>query len=219
MSDATGQVVIHDLFATFDMIQLPDAVNEPTLKRLTRFVRDHLGYQNMKPTRYTVRELVSELCKFNTSGTLCWTLAESTCGGGAPDGGHSSTPPAMRGDASTDSAMSGMASTQRVFAHCAQPVVKQVESVLAKAQPTASPGAPKPSVVQKPSSSLDKELVEWLKRLRFEDFRPALVGISSLLDLHFVITEGELSAGHLEEYGLPKFTVKRFIREVQKVRF
>lgn len=116
--------------------------------------------------------------------------------------------------------MSEMAPAERVFA---QPVMKQVKSV-AEADPHTSPGprkppvAPKPSGVPQISSSLDEELTAWLNRLRFDDFTQVLDGISSLLDLHFVVTEGELTAAQLEEHGLPKFTVKRFIREVEKVR-
>lgn len=209
--------MIQDLFATFDMARLPNAVNAPTLARLTRFVHDDLGFHNVEPTHYTVRELVSELCKFNTSGTLCWTLAGSTQSGGAPHGGPSSFHSGVRRDVTTDTAMSEMASAQRVFAHCAQPVVKQVESVLAQVQPVAPPVTPKPPVPL-PTASGDEELSEWLKRLRFDNVTSALDGIASLHDLHFAVTEGDLTAADLEERGVPKFTVKRFIRQVEQVR-
>lgn len=127
--------MISDLFATFDMAQLPNAVNEPTLARLTRFIHEDLRKPDVQPIRYTVRELVNELCKFNTSGTLCWLLTTTTLEYPAQqDAPHGTSGLAVANggsDTTTDVAMRKMAATQRVFAHCARPVVAQVEAVLA----------------------------------------------------------------------------------------
>lgn len=228
-SDAAGRIVIADLFATFDMTRLPDAVNAPTLARLTRFIHDRLGYSDVEPTRYTVRELVTELCKFNTSGTLCWTMAGGTPGqhhagsgahGGTPghDGTHGGTQTAVSRATTTGNAMNEMASAQRVFAHCAQPVVEQVETVLAEASrlPVLSPEST-PRVATAVSRN-DSTLTDWLERFQFKEFERVLDGVSTLLDVHYLVTEGELTAASLEADGFAKVTVRRFLREAQKVR-
>lgn len=205
------------------MTLLPNAVNEPTLARLARFIHEDLGYSDVEPTRYTVRELICELCKFNTSGTLCWVLSGSTRSRSRASHGGRGASQSTVSDDTTRNAMNEMASAQRVFARCAQPVVEQVESVLASAEPPAPhvvPVAPVPLVPQSTpctSSFLDEEVRDWLKRLRFEMFESALGGASSLLDLHFLVTDRELTAASLEEQGLPTLTIKRFIREVEKV--
>lgn len=224
--DATGQLVVHDLFATFDMARLPNVTNAPTLARLTRFIHEDLGQSELQPARYTVRELVSELCKFNTSGTLCWNLAATSKGHrlqrSAPHGDRSRTLPASLRDTTADVAMAEMAATQRIFAHCAQPVVMQVENVLAEESTVSAAALPAPTPRAPPSpankaASKGKELTEWLDRLEFEDFAPALDGLSSLRDVHFFVTRGELTAVGLEAHGLPRLTVKRFILEVEQV--
>lgn len=204
------------------MSKLPNTVNEPTLARLTRFIHDDLGQRSVHPPHYTVRELVDELCKFNTSRTLCWTLVGVPAGGAPrkhdPSNGHGGTQSSLSRDLTTDVAMDEMAATQRVFARCAQPVVSQVESALTETtvlQP--SPVRPK-SVAGSSNMSKDQRLSDWLERLEFEEIKPALDGVSSLLDVHFLVAEGDLTAADLEAQGLPKITVRRFLREVKKVR-
>lgn len=222
VTDATGQDVVQNLFQEFKPTEmLPDVVNEPTLERLTRFIHDDLGQPQLQPTRYTVRALVSELFKFNASGTLCWNLAGTAPS--APHGGvsrtSSATTSATTRDASTEVAMVEMAATQRVFAHCAQPVVVQVESVLAeeKALLAATVDLRRPLATQAGAAHKKETLYEWAERLEFGDILPALKGVSTLRDVHFMVKHGKVTAASLKARGLPEITVLRFITAVDEV--
>lgn len=122
-----GQATISNLFTTFDFGQLPDIVNQPTLDRLREFVAGDLNRKDIVIDPLTVRELVDEICKFNSSNTLCWELAH------AHSGPKLAAAPPMYAAAAADSIDAAIKDTgdlHRVFARCAQPVKDEVTWVL-----------------------------------------------------------------------------------------
>eukprot|EP00730_Choanoeca_flexa_P019819 TRINITY_DN9690_c0_g1_i5.p1 TRINITY_DN9690_c0_g1~~TRINITY_DN9690_c0_g1_i5.p1 ORF type:complete len:1279 (+),score=334.90 TRINITY_DN9690_c0_g1_i5:87-3923(+) len=79
--DNHGVPHIGNLFQEIDMLALPDAVNTPTQARLNRFLRDGLKL-SITARDLTVRGIVSEMMKFNASGSLCWDVFGTSGHGG-----------------------------------------------------------------------------------------------------------------------------------------
>jgi len=111
--DNHGVPHIRNLFVDFDMTSLPDAINGPTQTRLNRFLRDDLKLAITAP-ELTVRGIVAEMMKFNTSGTLCWDVFERNSHGGVK------TPSLMQ-------TTSAQVELRRVASRCAAYVFTKVE--------------------------------------------------------------------------------------------
>lgn len=96
---------------------LPDVVNRPTLTRLEEVVTENLGLsKDIIKQHFTVRKIVEEICKFNSSSTLCWDFMCRTS--------HNGTASMLRQGQRQNHAL------RRVFALCAEPVVKKVNQVV-----------------------------------------------------------------------------------------
>lgn len=111
--------MVGNLFAVLhqEPYVVPDAINEPTLARLEEVVTEHLGLSKDIIKHFTVRKIVDEICRFNSSQTLCWDLVGSSSHGGATT-------------SSLHLSLQQSGALQRVFALCAEPVVNKVETVL-----------------------------------------------------------------------------------------
>jgi hypothetical protein len=129
----------------------------------------------------TVRAVVEDIKKFNTSGTLCWLLAneQSGGGGGARDG------------------MGDFGSTQRVFAHCAKAVFDKVEAAVALA--AIGRGVLPPTQVWTPGDNLE----QWLADHNLAAFLAPLqtLGVHVLEDLAFGVAEGDITVDSLVAAG------------------
>ena len=70
-------MVIQDLFKEIDYNDFPDQVNEPTLARLSQFLK---GAGRPQAERVTVRALVQRMLKINVPPACqCWQMFNSQC--------------------------------------------------------------------------------------------------------------------------------------------
>ena len=196
---ATGRPVVGDLFADAGLFdRLPDAVNQPTFAWLSAFLRDDMGRSDLIPAQpHTVRQLVEDMKKFNTSRTLCWLLAAEDAVA-----------------ASASDAMAEFGSTQRVFARCAPAVAAKVDTALemmAEADAAEDAAAPRGD-----GSALG--LGEWLRGLRLQSLEPVLQEIAdSPLDIKLGFEAGHLSTGVLVEMGVKRLPALRLESEARKL--
>ena len=200
----SGGPVVGDLFQKFDFGQLPNAVNMPTYDRLCAFLRDDLKRAELVPPLSSVREVVEDIKKFNTSGTLCWLLAQET-----------------QGAANAQDAMGAFGSAQRVFAHCAKAVFAKVEMAVA-AIPRENPagratavgsGARSASSAAAPGNG---DLLPWLEVRRLERVAPALqaLDVCSVDELFFGVERGLVTPNELVANGASMLAAMRLIEFV-----
>lgn len=194
-SSASGRPVVGDLFATFDFDQLPNAVNMPTYDRLCAFLRDDLRRPELLPPPISVRDVVEAIKKFNTSKTLCWVVAQETSGGAA---------------AAQDDGLGDFGSTQRIFAHCAKPVLERVEEAVRLVARSTATAHAQGSV---------HDLGRWLEALKLSDFEPALrmLGAEDAHDVRDGFAEGAITKEMLEARGMKPLRIIRLQREAGKV--
>lgn len=170
-----------DLFDSFDFDRLPNAVNMPTYVRLCAFLREDLKCAELVPSPLSVREVVEAIKKFNTSGTLCWLLAQET----------------WVSSSALQDGLGDFGSTQRVFAHCAKAVSERVETAVAtiakeEAQADRASG-------QGDGGSLE----QWLAGHNLTALIVSLqkLGVHVLEDLPFGIREGDITVDALVDAG------------------
>ena len=189
---ATGRPVVGDLFADFDFERLPDAVNQPTFARLSAFLRDDMGRSDLIPAQpQTMRQLVEDMKKVNTSRTLCWLLAAEDAVA-----------------ASASDAMGEFGSTRRVFARCAPAVVAKVDRALEMEEDVAVP----PEVRSRPG------LRDWLRGLGLENLEPVLQDIAeSPLDVKAGFEAGLLDREMLVAKGFKLLQAARLELEAKKL--
>lgn len=97
---------------------LPDEVHPRTLARLKEVVSKHLDLPaEIVDETYTVRKVVEEICKFNSSSTLCWDIL------GRISRVEGTSNPLRQGQRQNHA-------LRRVFALCAEPVANKVNQVL-----------------------------------------------------------------------------------------
>jgi hypothetical protein len=112
--DVDGRPCIGSLFSEFDIMTLPDKVNEPTQARLNRFLRENLNLSVTAPSM-TVRQLVKELMTFNAPGCLCWNVYQENFASHGGDGSVS--------DSSLQDTTRLQVEVQRVYAKCANAII------------------------------------------------------------------------------------------------
>lgn len=188
-----GRPVVGDLFDTFDMDQLPNAVNMPTYERLCTFLRDDLDRADLVPHPISVREVVEAIEMYKATNTLCWLVAQETSGesGAAYDG------------------LGDFGSTQRIFAHCAKAVFAKVDTAVSAIKKTAPSimatalSAPKAPVANDPEHGDSGDLDQWLTLHDLHYLRGPLqtLGVFVLQDLPFGIAEGEITVESLVDAG------------------
>jgi hypothetical protein len=181
-----GCPVVGNLFTAFDFGQLPNVVNGPTYDRLCAFLRKDMKRDDLVPPAMSVRDVVEDIKKFNTSGTLCWALDQET----------------TAGSTAVQDGLRDFGATQRVFAHCAKPVVAKVEAAVA--------------MMPARMSSTSGDLAEWLASQDLLDFARPLktLGARVLKDLAFGVREGDITVESLIEAGAgSRLQARRLIRE------
>ena len=190
-----------DLFADFDFERLPDAVNQPTFARLSAFLRDDMGRSDLIPAQpHTVRQLVEDMKRFNTSRTLCWLLAAEDAAASASD------------------AMAEFGSTQRVFARCAPAVAAKVDRALEMmAEADAAEDAAEDAAAP-PGDESALELGEWLRGLQLQDMEAVLQEIAaSPLDVKAGFEAGMLDKDMLVAKGFKLLQAVRLELEAKKL--
>lgn len=202
LEDQTGYT---SLFEELEEVELPDVVHEPTYQRMQRFLRQSLGREDIVPERLTVRALVAELCKFNTSGTLCWRLAKGDSAGSKPHG------------AAVEQSVQAIGDAQRVFALCAAPVKARVVEVLEELQR-------QPAVIsaRSPPAALDwrtLSLEQWLTQLGYANLLAPLraLGAETVKDVLIAVDKGFLTTERLAGQGVGGMRAFSFIHEAQSV--
>lgn len=186
---SSGRPVVGDLFATFDFEQLPDAVNTRTYDRLCAFLRDDLKREELVPPAMTVREVVEAIKKYNTSGTLCWIVAQETSGSGTGTG--------------KQDGLGDFGSTQRVFAHCAKAVFAKVEVAMAAVVAATALVTPVAQVGSATGPGAPVDLAQWLASQDLHHLAVPLqkLGVYMLKDLSYAIEQGDVTAEALVEAG------------------
>ena len=193
-ADPSGRPVVGDLFTSFDFGRLPDIVNIPTHERLCAFVCDDLKRPELAPAKRTVRGVVEDIKKINTSNTLCWVLAKE-----------------LRGSSEgQDGGLGDFGSAQRVFAHCAKAVADKVEAAAAEQRADT----PRERV-----ATTSYGLGQWLRALQLDEFESILrqIGAVDAQDVRDGFACGHITQEMLEAEGLKPLRVMRLRREASKV--
>ena len=187
--------MIGDLFSSFDFSKLPDKVNEPTYHRLCTFLRSDLHRIDLVPERKTVRQVVEDVMRFNTSGTLCWLL-----------GGEQ----AASDVDSMEASASQFGYTQRIFARCAKAVFAKVE---AAAEIATQTGRTQGGEDEPASPATGEELLDWLTERKLQRLEAPLhaLDVCSLEDLFFGVKEGFVTQNELINNGASKLAASRLI--------
>jgi hypothetical protein len=207
VSPSPGRPVVGDLFANFDFNQLPNTVNTPTYNRLCAFLRNDLELPELVPPCASVRDVGEAIKKFNTSKTLCWVVAREMSGGGT---------------GAQDDGLGDFGSTQRIFAHCAEPVLERVEMAAARMTPTAATSTAT-TQLQGSAAAVGADVVHdlgrWLQAVKLSDFEPALrkLGAEDAHDVRDGFAAGAITKEVLEAEGLKTLRIIRLQREAGKV--
>ncbi len=181
------------------------------MERLKAFVVEELKLSASIVKPLTVRQLITALSEFNASSTLCWDILKLNL------------TTSSAATTTLDAAMKVNGALQQVFARCAEPVWRLVETELEKGGGGRAVVPPAQPAKRGDDGGTDVDIGVWLATLKLgpelESVKKALadVGAGTLELLRDGVQDGLITAASLQSQGVKLLPANKVVKAAAQV--